>query len=280
MPSKKNTRKRLEYKHKRKQTSFMKERSMKKQIIEEKVEEVQPNTEQTHQPESNSKKVESVPQKEDSVSAGRKPLPSRYIYMVIILATSAFTIIAFWMLSCSFHRSAERIINAQNDDYIKISRLLSDTTSVRTLIYNDGLKNLESTLEKHYERTQGLLELQYDKLQNDFNFISLWAATITIVFLVFSIYSIFKTDEMLSHAKDETMEIHKLSLDAKLHNREIETNIQLVQSKTNELTSKVDVLETRIKSFEEKIEGFNKEMGSSNVGDSSEDSSDETERIK
>ena len=84
MPSKKNTRKRLEYKHKRKQTSFMKERSMKKQIIEEKVEEVQPNTEQTHQPESNSKKVESVPQKEDSVSAGRKPLPSRYIYMVII----------------------------------------------------------------------------------------------------------------------------------------------------------------------------------------------------
>jgi hypothetical protein len=251
---------------------------MKKQIIKEKLEEVKSNTEQTHQAESDSKKDVSVPQKENPVSADKKQLPSRYVYIIIILTISVFTIMAFWLLSCSFHRNAERIINAQNDDYIRISKLLNDTTSVRTFIYKEGLRNLESTLDRHYERMQGLLELQYDKLQNDFNFISLWAATITIVFLVFSIYSIFKTDEMLSHANEETMEIHKLSLDAKLHNREIETDIKLAQSKTSELASKADALETRIKSFEDRIERFNKEIGSSDVGDSSEDSSDEIEK--
>ena len=118
MSSKKNTRKRLERRHKGQQVSFKTEPSMKKQIKNDKVEEVKPNTEQTHQSESDSKKVESVPHKENLVSAGRKPLPSRYIYIAIILATSACTIIAFWLLSCSFHRNAETIINAQNDDYI------------------------------------------------------------------------------------------------------------------------------------------------------------------
>ena len=278
MSSKINARKRLDYRQKRQQTSYKKETSMKKQINQETVEEVKPNTEQPHQQEPDSKKVGSVPQEENTVFVGKKQLPSRYIYIVIILVTSIFTIIAFWLLSYSFHRNAERIINAQNDDYIILSRLLNDTTSMRTFIYNDGLRNLESTLDKHYERTQGLLELQYDKLQNDFNFISLWAATITIVFLVFSIYSIFKTDEMLSHANEETMEIHKLSLDSKLHYREIETDIKLAQSKTSELSSKAGALETRIRSFEDKMDRFDKDIGYPNVGDSSEDSSDETEK--
>lgn len=280
MSSKKNTRGSLKRRHKRQQKFFKIEPSIKKRMEDESIEKRKPNTEQTHQTECDSMKKDSVPQEKTTVSVYNKQLPSRYVYIVIIFITSVFTIIAFWMLSCSFHRNAERIINAQNDDYIKISRLLNDTTSVRTFIYNDGLRTLESSLDKHYGRIQGLLELQYDKLQNDFNFISLWAATITIVFLVFSIYSIFKTDEMLSHANDEAIEIHKLSLDAKLHNREIETDIKLTQSKTSELRSKADAIEVRIKSFEDKIENLHKEIGSSTSGDSLEDSNDEAEKKK
>ena len=61
-------------------------------------------------------------------------------------------------------------------------------------------------LDKHQE---ALLYLEYNKLQADFNVLMFAASCLMIMFLVFSLYSIFKTDEIPVHPlTPQTDEVH------------------------------------------------------------------------
>ena len=58
------------------------------------------------------------------------------------------------------------------------------------------------SVEAYMESSKDLLELQSTKIQSDFTVLSLWAGILMIVFLVFSIYSMFKTDEILRQSRE------------------------------------------------------------------------------
>lgn len=64
--------------------------------------------------------------------------------------------------------------------------------------------NLEQSLINKIQSHNESIELVFERLasqqQRDFELLSLWAGIITIVFLVFSIYSTFRSDEMLTKA--------------------------------------------------------------------------------
>lgn len=49
--------------------------------------------------------------------------------------------------------------------------------------------------------TKALLELEFNKIQNEYETLALWAGILTIVFLIFSFYSMFKTEELLKQGK-------------------------------------------------------------------------------
>lgn len=119
-----------------------------------------------------------------------------------LIVVSLMAIISYACLAHSYHQRLNRIEEIQIEDGKQLTNLFNATH------YNNRTLSVEAdkisrALEDHEERMETLMELEFEKLQNDFNFISLWAGIITIVFLIFSIYSIFKTDEMLK--KSETV---------------------------------------------------------------------------
>lgn len=126
----------------------------------------------------------------------------RWQFIGSLIVVSLIAIISYVCLAHSYRQRLDRIEEIQVEDGKQLTNLF------KTIPYNNRALAVETdkisrTLEDHEQRMESLMELEFEKLQNDFNFISLWAGIITIVFLIFSIYSIFKTDEMLK--KSETV---------------------------------------------------------------------------
>ena len=60
------------------------------------------------------------------------------------------------------------------------------------------------------QETKSLLELEFNKLQNEYEVLAVWGAVLTIVFLIFSFYSLFKTDDLAKQGRDGLKDIVKL----------------------------------------------------------------------
>ena len=129
-----------------------------------------------------------------------KSISYKWQFIGSLLVVSIVAIIGFGFLSASYHNRLDKIEEMQINDCKQIRQLLFSSNINRRAISVEHSKIAES-FEKHEERMQSLMDMEFEKLQNDFNFISLWAGLITIVFLIFSIYSIFKTDEMLKKSE-------------------------------------------------------------------------------
>ena len=94
-------------------------------------------------------------------------------------------------------------------------------------IYDQQLKKYESShisgakraelrekeLEKFHQEIKSLLELEYNRIQNEFESIEIWAAVLTIIFLIFSFYSLFKTEQLENQSKEELLKIKKIGKD-------------------------------------------------------------------
>ena len=57
-----------------------------------------------------------------------------------------------------------------------------------------------------------LLELEFNKIQNEYQTLALWAGILTIVFLIFSFYSMFKTEELLKQGHTGVKELSDLKV--------------------------------------------------------------------
>lgn len=71
-------------------------------------------------------------------------------------------------------------------------------------------------------QTKTMLDLHLDKVEHEYSNITLWAAVLTILFLVFSFYSIFKMDELIKRGNEGVEEIRQLK-------DEGETSISLIK---------------------------------------------------
>lgn len=117
-------------------------------------------------------------------------------------------------------------------------------------------------------QTKTLLDLHLDKVEHEYSNITLWAAVLTILFLVFSFYSIFKMDELIKRGNEGVEKIHQLkdegemsiSLIKKHGRRAISTtkrSIEEQQKKANEtyesLLSQNDDLQKRLQETESRF---------------------------
>lgn len=59
-------------------------------------------------------------------------------------------------------------------------------------------------------QTNSMLDAHLDKIEHEYSNITLWAAVLTILFLVFSFYSIFKMDELVQQGRIGLRDIKKL----------------------------------------------------------------------
>ena len=79
-----------------------------------------------------------------------------------------------------------------------------------------GEKLLRDSLRLGVERdhlngqTKTMIDLHLNKIEHEYSNITLWAAILTIVFLVFSFYSVFKADELIKQGTDSLKEIRRI----------------------------------------------------------------------
>ena len=174
-----------------------------------------------------------------------------------LAVVSVIAIIGFLCLSISYQNRLDKVAELQLQDGKRIEKILK-SKSIDNKNLSKEIDSLSDVFIGHEERMQGLMEMEFEKLQNDFNFISLWAGLITIVFLIFSIYSIFKTDEMLKKSdkvydeiKDKADVIDNFSKNIKKkYQAELKSLKKDSDDYIKDLSQKISLLDSRLASID------------------------------
>lgn len=203
----------------------------------------------------------------------------KWQFISSLVVVSVIAIIGFVCLSVSYQNRLAKIAELQKQDGKRLETILKSQSLDRKNLSKE-IDSLSGVFCEHEERMQGLMEMEFDKLQNDFNFISLWAGLITIVFLIFSIYSIFKTDEMLKKS-DKVYDEIKGKADVidnfsrnikKKYQAELKSLKKDSDDYIKDLSQKISLLDSRLASIDILIK---QAKSSTHDDDSIQDSSEE-----
>lgn len=120
---------------------------------------------------------------------------------------------------------ADSLIKAALTKTRVLSRAQYDNLGV---IVESHFKKIESLHEKHGEKiskdslrlsverevlngqAKAMIDLHLNKIEHEYSNITLWAAVLTILFLVFSFYSVFKADELIQQGTNGLKEIRRI----------------------------------------------------------------------
>lgn len=143
------------------------------------------------------------------------------------------------------------------NQYKNLSTIISDhyNQSIKTQeqyqskLSRDSLQlNAERTLLEG--QTKAMIDLHLTKIDHEYNNITMWAAILTILFLVFSFYSIFKMDELIQQGREGVKDIKRLK-------KEGDDSITCVKTENNEQIKKLkEETEEIIKEHREKLESI------------------------
>lgn len=67
--------------------------------------------------------------------------------------------------------------------------------------YNQTFNQCQVEQGKVFEEIKSMLDLEFNKVQNEFEALEIWAGILTVIFLIFSFYSLFKTEQMEQQSK-------------------------------------------------------------------------------
>lgn len=79
-------------------------------------------------------------------------------------------------------------------------RAMADELKKDSILINRQLANAQHA-------TSELLELHFNRIQHEYTVLALWAGVLMIVFLIFSFYSLYKTDDIAKQSKENLKEI-------------------------------------------------------------------------
>lgn len=127
-------------------------------------------------------------------------------FLITIVSATIICVVCFFCIARSFNSSYDRIVASNNAALRHIDSLLKPAKMSKDSCYyvND---QLAATIKNNLAENRSLLELQVTRIQSDFTILSLWAGILMIVFLIFSIYSMFKTDELIKQSRENLKRI-------------------------------------------------------------------------
>lgn len=147
-----------------------------------------------------------------------------------------------------------RLSRNQYDNLILV--LNSHFAKIDSLHRQYDEKLLRDSLRLNTERgllegqTKTMLELHLNKIEHEYSNITMWGAVLTILFLVFSFYSIYKMDELIQQGNEGVKDIKRLK-------KEGNNSITCVKTENNEQIKKLkEETEKIIKEHREKLEGM------------------------
>ena len=146
-------------------------------------------------------------------------------------------------LSENQYKDLSTIISNYYNQSIKIQEQYQSKLS------RDSLQlNAERTLLEG--QTKAMIDLHLTKIDHEYNNITMWAAILTILFLVFSFYSIFKMDELIQQGREGVKDIKRLK-------KEGDDSITCVKTENNEQIKKLkEETEEIITEHREKLESM------------------------
>ena len=148
------------------------------------------------------------------------------IIIATVLACGFFVYITY-----SFKQAHTSIVQTHDESIRKVQEMLEPAKMSKDgCFYVD--EQLARNVDFYLNTSKELLELQSTKIQSDYAILSLWAGILMIVFLVFSIYSMFKTDEILRQSREGLKAIEATE-------KEANAIIEKIETKTNEEITKV-----------------------------------------
>lgn len=225
----------------------------------------------------------------------RKNLNNVWWFLTIVVICT----IAAWIVMSKANDRLEAthntIITHQQNSINSIDSLLkiywkSQTDSLRkpsdTLteqLNSQLIKIAQSAAENNNERITNLLESELSKIQNEYEVLNLWCALLTVVFLIFSFFSIFKANEMANQSENALNSMRGIAHTVQKKSEEVDNDIQKAKVKIDEvsnsigqLSNKQESLSNAIKStkdndlgsvknkiteLSEKIDSLNKDIG-------------------
>lgn len=146
-------------------------------------------------------------------------------------------------LSENQYKDLSTIISNYYNQSIKIQEQHQSKLSRDSLQFNAERTLLEG-------QTKAMIDLHLTKIDHEYNNITMWAAILTILFLVFSFYSIFKMDELIQQGREVVKDIKRLK-------KVGDDSIAYIKAKNNEQITKLkEDTEQIIKEHREKLEGI------------------------
>lgn len=147
----------------------------------------------------------------------------RKTFIWSIFIAFALVLVTFAIIGCEYNKSREFIVTNSRLDCEEVSRQLvsmqKDSSDVKQ-------QKIVALMQSHESKICGLLQMEEDRISLGYVILSLWAGILMIVFLVFSIYSMFKTDEMLKQGKADLEKVND--------------NATKAESRISELNNKLD----------------------------------------
>ncbi|MDE5757363.1 MAG: hypothetical protein K2H85_02000 [Allobaculum sp.] len=183
-----------------------------------------------------------------------------------------FSFVVSWATICqmdkanrNFKESHQRIID-QNKNCQELTnsflQFYQEIDKDTTLSSQDRLTiaaKLDSLNEKIVrqdfdQKITNLLEIESTKIQNEFEVLNLWCALLTVVFLIFSFFSIFKTNEMSRRGEDALKALRATEIEAERKSESIDAQVtaavSTITAKEAELT----------KNFQDKVKKFQDDL--------------------
>lgn len=146
-------------------------------------------------------------------------------------------------LSENQYKDLSTIISNYYNQSIKIQEQHQSKLSRDSLQFNAERTLLEG-------QTKAMIDLHLTKIDHEYNNITMWAAILTILFLVFSFYSIFKMDELIQQGREGVKDIKRLK-------KVGDDSIAYIKAKNNKQITKLkEDTEQIIKEHREKLEGI------------------------
>lgn len=157
----------------------------------------------------------------------------RHKFLWTIVVATIITI-AFFIALCLMYRNSIVVVEQYSKDYNKelISSLPNVNLTKDSCYYVN--EQLLCQLECETNSIRSMLEIQGAKLQSEFTVLSVWASVLMIVFLIFSIYSMFKTDELMRQSREELILVEEAK-------RKADENVQKVGEEASKKVEMVSV---------------------------------------
>lgn len=151
-------------------------------------------------------------------------------FTAMLICTVVYGIVAYIHYR-SFVCSQERLVQLYQDNIEKAG-------DGRQLPANAYLQRYAKEQETFQQEVKSMLDLEFNRIQHEFESLEIWAGVLTVIFLIFSFYSLQKTEQMEHESKKGMEKIKEIMTEAasKQTTFETESNSKLTTFDTDKDT--------------------------------------------